>query len=299
MGCAACSKEAVEGVSLPGSGACGRCKQAWYCSRECQTSDWPTHSKACVRPNYVVHAQLGAEAIAWRLRAVISDPPVERTLSCPSNATFTQLHEALQVAFGWASTHTYDFNILDPEFGPDSNGDNAMLDMMQRAMGKINPDSPREYALRILDKKNGDFFVDSTHDNQRAHPRTLEKPSRSTKLYQIFEDPKYGDGIMVYTYDFGDRWEHLLTVTRRADPTTKFQCVDGIGHGVAENVVQTGWAELKEAYRTKEPNKEQREKMQWYERQASNGSPQGLKNGREHVFDKDEVDAKLSVRTIN
>ncbi len=226
---------------------------------------------------------------------------MERTLSCPSYATFAQLHEALQVAFRWASAHTYDFNILDPAFGPESSGDenNALLDMIQQSMGKVDPNSPREYTLRILDKDGGRKFVDSTHDGQRAHPLTLDKSSRNTKLYQILDGPKYRDGTLVYTYDFGDRWEHLLTITRRTDATSKFKCLNGTGHGVAEDVVQDGWAELKQAYRAEKPTTKQREKMQWYEQQASNGDPQGVGNGREHVFDKQAVDRKLSVRVVN
>lgn len=129
-----------------------------------------------------------------------------------------------------------------------------MLDMIQRSMGQVDPNSPREYELRILEKSG--FSIDKMHDNQRAHSRTLEKSSRSTKLFQVFDDPKFSDGTMVYTYDFRDRWEHLLTTTGRAEATRKFHCIDGVGHGVAEDVKQEGWAPLKEAYRTSRPNKE-------------------------------------------
>lgn len=202
--------------------------------------------------------QLCPEAISWRLRAVIDDPVVERTISCPSHATFDQLHQALQAAFGWATTHTYDFNILDPDFNSETGKDEAgMRDMLSRLSGKVDPNSPREYQLRILDKNKAGLFIDSMHDNQRAHPRTPEKASRNTKLFSIFEDSNHRDGKMVYTYDFGDRWEHLLTVTGRADTSSKFRCIDGVGHHVAEDVKQDGWAELKEAYRTTRPNKEQ------------------------------------------
>jgi hypothetical protein len=48
-------------------------------------------------------------------RNEINDPGIYRTLSCPANKTFEDLHWALQVALGWASTHTYDFKIRDPD----------------------------------------------------------------------------------------------------------------------------------------------------------------------------------------
>lgn len=31
---------------------CSKCRQAWYCSRECQTQHWKVH-KACCKPNSV------------------------------------------------------------------------------------------------------------------------------------------------------------------------------------------------------------------------------------------------------
>ncbi|KAF2276278.1 uncharacterized protein EI97DRAFT_474255 [Westerdykella ornata] len=37
--CATCGKSA--------SLQCGRCKNAWYCNRDCQRSDWKTHRKDC------------------------------------------------------------------------------------------------------------------------------------------------------------------------------------------------------------------------------------------------------------
>ena len=103
---------------------------------------------------------------------------------------------------------------------------------------------------------------------------------------------------MAYRYDFGDQWEHLIIVTDRASTTSKFRCISGTGHAIAEDVQQDGWAKLKEAYRIYRPHKQQREKWKWYEQQASNGDPTDLRNGGEHVFDKHAVDTMLSVRTV-
>lgn len=45
QGCAACGKnESEDGTKLS---ACGRCKRPRYCSKSCQTSDWPKHKKFC------------------------------------------------------------------------------------------------------------------------------------------------------------------------------------------------------------------------------------------------------------
>ena len=40
----------------------------------------------------------------------ISKPPVWRTILVPSNSTFNQFHDAIQVAFGWTNTHLYSFS---------------------------------------------------------------------------------------------------------------------------------------------------------------------------------------------
>ena len=99
--------------------------------------------------------------------------------------------------------------------------------------------------------------------------------------------------VFEYTYDFGDGWTHEFTVERRSPATYIIKCLDGSGHGVAEDIKRTGWAGLKEAYRTSNPNKEQRENRQWVETMASNGNKRGLGGGREHFWDKDEINRKL------
>ncbi|KAK3311014.1 MM3350-like domain-containing protein, partial [Chaetomium strumarium] len=91
----------------------------------------------------------------------------------------------------------------------------------------------------------------------------------------------YAGKQVIYMYDFGDNWEHNLSVEGRADPTDRFVCLSGTGHAVAEDVGSVdGWRELKDAYCTSHPTKEQRERRQWYERTASNGDPEGLAGDR-------------------
>jgi hypothetical protein len=108
------------------------------------------------------------------------------------------------------------------------------------------------------------------------------------------------DLTKVYTYDFADNWEHFMTVTGRADPTNTFECLSGSGHGVAEDVGGVnGWKALKEAYRVARPSKDQREKMFWFERQASNRDKGGLDGDRVNAWDQEKVNralAKLTVR---
>ncbi|KAK5689273.1 hypothetical protein LTR17_026385, partial [Elasticomyces elasticus] len=206
------------------------------------------------------------------------------------------------VAFGWASTHTYDFNILDPQFDTTQDEDDsqeALMRMIQQSMNGASASDPREYLLRVKDDTPDTGMVprhiDKMHDSRRQHPRTKERSGPSTKLYQVLDAPEYRNERMVYTYDFGDRWEHLLTITNRAPASTKFHCIDGSGHGVAEDVVQDGWQVLIDAYRAPRPDEEQREKIHWYESSCSNRDPKGLGNRREYDWDKDAVNMRLSV----
>jgi hypothetical protein len=46
----------------------------------------------------------------------ITNPPVVRTISCPSSMTFMALHQAIQTAFDWATTHSFDSAVKDPDF---------------------------------------------------------------------------------------------------------------------------------------------------------------------------------------
>lgn len=33
---------------------CGRCKKRWYCSKDCQTNDWPSHKASCAKPAFAL-----------------------------------------------------------------------------------------------------------------------------------------------------------------------------------------------------------------------------------------------------
>ena len=47
MPCKVCGKCAIGGPLK----RCSRCKQAFYCSKDCQKSDWPQHKRSCQPPN--------------------------------------------------------------------------------------------------------------------------------------------------------------------------------------------------------------------------------------------------------
>lgn len=240
-----------------------------------------------------------------------------RLLSCPATLTFAELHRALQIAFGWASTHAYDFAVQDPDYEEEEDAD--IRKMIQEIQFGKSALEPTEFLCRISEKEQGGGgfgHIDKMHEGKRKHPRTPEKNSWKTKLFQILDDPKYGgvyiylSGMLLdvfvtrliktigndieYMYDFGDNWSHIITLEGRQAPTLNLTCTDGTGHGVAEDVKQSGWAELKEAYRTSSPTQEQRELRNWFENEASNCDPDGLGGGREFRWAEGEVNRRFA-----
>jgi len=228
----------------------------------------------------------------------INNPPVARTLSCPAVTVFYHLHMALQVAFGWATTHSFDFAVQDPDYVPAAD----VMEHIQRLMATRRPDgqqdatAPREYLFRVVDPVQQTMFsgIDRMHEGSRRHPNTPEKMADNYKLFQLFDDAKYQGRQIIYTYDFGDNWEHYLTIKGRAEPTFYFECLDGSGHYVAEDVGSVqGWKNLKAAYRAARPSSEQKERRKWFEQLASNHDPKGLTGDRVNAWDREKINRDL------
>lgn len=302
--CGACNKPESDTLKLL---HCRRCKNETYCGKpqfcsravlsrscilgaECQTKHWPTHKAHCKRPNYILKFHLYPDRI--------SNPPIWRTISCPADATFEDLHEALQIAFGYASTHTYDFRIKDLE--AERQAEEAMMDMITKLTGTSGKPFDEAYLgtrslLRIVDPDAGEY-IDHMHAMHRRHKNTVEKKADRLKLHQVLDDPSYRNAPMQYEYDFGDCWEHQITHVSRAEKATDFfQCKAGEGHGVAEDVGSAkGWEELKLAYRSSRPDQDQKEKMDWFGNLASNEDRHGLDNGGDRMWPKTKVNSRLA-----
>lgn len=277
-----------EAQSTPTFSLCSRCRTIAYCSRDCQAASWTTHKTDCKRPNYVIKFHLHPGKII--------NPPVIRTLSCPSDADLYTLHLALQLAFGWATRHTFDFAVLNPDHVPipeDNISQRAQLLEIQVATGQNPASMTPEYLIRFTDPITQTRYHQGTDQSfacQRRHPRTKQKNADKHKLYQLLDDPQWAGKEIVYVYDFGDNWEHFLTVEGRAARSDNFQVLSGTGHYVAEDVGSfTGWEELKRAYRASDPTEEQRNRKIWFERVARNADPRGLAGGRVSYFEKDEI----------
>lgn len=190
------------------------------------------HKEHCQRPAYLLKFQVNPREI--------TDPPVWRTLYVPSDTTFRKLHAALQVAFSWSGTHSYEFHVHD---------DNAKLqnvdlmsiikqrmkmDAAQFEPGEYqgDPDSQREFVHRITDDRDWTREacrppIDRMHEPKWAHPLTTKKGSSRTKLWEVLENAKLNGLKMTYLYDYGDCWEHDFEVVGRQPAGGKIECIDG------------------------------------------------------------------------
>lgn len=229
---------------------------------QCQTKDWPTHKSECKRQNYILKVIL--------LPRFITNPSISRTLSCPATATFADLHQTLLVAFGWANTHLYDFDVFDHN----------------DVRGRQNRLAGPEPILKITDLKTVEEGI---------FPGPPNQDSSKIKLYSVLDNPKIKGNTIHYNYDFGDGWEHVITCAGRTGPTAHFICLEGEGHGCAEDVGGPhGWKTLLEAYDADNPTENQKELIDWFETYASNKEPEGLRGEKKWKWDKDGINTVLT-----
>ncbi|KAF9474260.1 hypothetical protein BDN70DRAFT_884996 [Pholiota conissans] len=71
VSCSQCMKPSSNGAELL---KCSKCKIAWYCSRECQKAQWPTHKKVCKEASSSMPKFLGS---------FIANPLLNHTLQVP------------------------------------------------------------------------------------------------------------------------------------------------------------------------------------------------------------------------
>jgi Plasmid pRiA4b ORF-3-like protein len=199
--------------------------------------------------NYIIHIEIQN----------IQNPRVTRTLSVPPSCTFHNLHRAIQIAFGWASHHHYHFEVknipgiwLEKNDPPPRTGPRVLL-----TIG--NPE-----LLTYLENEDKDGKV---------------ADEMTTKLSDVFENEKYKNKCIDYTYDMGDSWEHSVLLFGRAEEAASSDsifCIGGEGAPVAEDVGgPPGWEHLKDVvkrYQRKgKLNAEDKHLIQWFKDQRNGG----------------------------
>lgn len=107
----------------------------------------------------------------------VSNPDVWRRLQMPSNATFDEFHDAIQITFGWEDCHLYQFS---------QKGYNS---------------SP---VIELIDKEENTESLLPINRIEKFNAETLT-------LEEIFFKEKQ---TYTYIYDFGDNWEHKIVLEK-------------------------------------------------------------------------------------
>lgn len=165
---------------------------------------------------------------------------------------------------------------------------------------KGDPAAQRAYLVRFIDDREftreNPIPMDRAHEPDWEHPRTPKRGASKTKLWEVLDKPPTKGERLTYLYDYGDCWEHEISVVGTAPAKRKIECVAGEGHYIAEDAgCYNGWKNVLEAYRAKKPSKEQMEKRWWFEKMARNGDPRGLGGDGARRWDQEGINRKLSV----
>lgn len=134
----------------------------------------------------------------WIARVVIElkgvTPTISRTIELDSTLECWELHDIIQQTFGWQDTHLHEFH-PGPTGSFDESSDWA--------------GSSREVFLVICDtddpERGDDWWVEMLDEQEVTVGQLLAM----------------GRGVATYVYDFGDNWNHTITVLDAIEPTER------------------------------------------------------------------------------
>ena len=113
---------------------------------------------------------------AYQFKTTIKNiqPPIWRRLLLPSDATFWELHIAIQDSFGWTDSHLHQFTV------------GSTWDRNSQYVCLPTPEDDFPYEKEPLDESK-------------------------TPLSDLLSERK---GAVTYEYDFGDSWEHQIVLEK-------------------------------------------------------------------------------------
>ncbi|KAF8987179.1 hypothetical protein BDQ17DRAFT_1548254 [Cyathus striatus] len=208
---------------------CTRCRDAvppaMYCSKDCQKTDWQFHKKYCGKYSYTFDLTLVGS----------SNPPIKRTFDVPS---------CLRI-------------FMTSVFRPSPSGnDYGILAMRDQVLRIIQRDS-LEHELTLGSRGKIEF---------EEILKLKDVYGEDGRLKVLTTNPATGKAYpLLYLYDFGDHWEHLLefrgqNLASAARPlvTSATGCAP-----VEDSGAIPGWNSVKAAFRARNPTQEQEERRQW------------------------------------
>ncbi|GAA1758952.1 plasmid pRiA4b ORF-3 family protein [Agromyces humatus] len=129
----------------------------------------------------------------FRLRTSLlgSDPEIWRIIDVDGDLRLDELHDVIQVAFGWRDSHLHEFGELDPY--PRS-----------RDIPRIGRKPRRWMPAEELAEQD-----DHTFPGAVEYALVDEHDARVASVFDSLDGPLY------YWYDFGDSWHHAIELIER------------------------------------------------------------------------------------
>ena len=187
-------------------------------------------------------------------------PPVWRKVKVNESTTFDDFHIVIQILFGWNNSHMY-------QFSPKGYGS--------------TPNIRYQYEDDI-----DDYYTLSPTD---TFPFGEYYDSEAIKLNDYFATPKQK---MIYIYDFGDNWKHLIELIDITDEKVMYPvCTGGKGQSPFDDCGGIwGYYNMVEAVNdSKHPD--HKHYVEWL------GFEKG-ENWDLHAFDKDDIN-NLLIEVMN
>ena len=144
-----------------------------------------------------------------KIRLDLEKHNVYRIVEVPANLSFHQLHEAILDIFGWSGYHCHSFDVIDIKTGDDGR----------------DYYTPSNITIYDGDNPPDDDLIDE------------DQPYISDREIMLDEVFDAADSC-IYTYDFGDDWEHIITVEERKETggSEKIRLLDMKGERPPEDV---------------------------------------------------------------
>ena len=137
------------------------------------------------------------------------NPEIWRQFLVKDNITIEDLHEIIQIVMGWDNYHMYEFCVGKEIITSDEEG----LNPAEGVFKQLYNSSEFRKMLEKQDLKKGSANMDVNKLNKILEKERAKKSkpifTMKTKLNELI---KSKGQKFSYLYDFGDNWEHLLTI---------------------------------------------------------------------------------------
>lgn len=137
------------------------------------------------------------KAYKLKIELMGSDPLIWRRLIIPAGATFYRLYDAIQWSMGWFGNSLHEYHLYEFDLS-------AMNLIITNDIEAIEDHK----LMQTRFKKKGDHKILDPFGEIERQLKTKVKAPSSIKIDDYIEKL----GRFKYTYDFGDNWQHMITL---------------------------------------------------------------------------------------